>query len=223
MPWTTGDVDKFKKGLSDSNKAKWVAVANASLAQCSAEGGEILKCEENAIRIANAKFSTDGKMHETRYSHDIEEDGNIQRETMLKLAVQPAEPNDNFQMVVPIGVFYDDWYGEIIITNTFSDMMLENWEKKVLGNREPFIDTEHDMGKANGWIEALESRDAGLYAKIKWTKQGREFVEEQYYRYFSAALGSTLNLETGDREFPVLFAVALCNNPVMNTMEPAHL
>lgn len=45
MPWTTSDVDQHKAGLSDSQKKRWVAVAN----KCLSDGGDDGKC----IRIAN--------------------------------------------------------------------------------------------------------------------------------------------------------------------------
>jgi hypothetical protein len=45
MPWTTADVDKHHKGLSDSQKRQWVHVANG----CMAKGGDDGSC----IRMAN--------------------------------------------------------------------------------------------------------------------------------------------------------------------------
>jgi|GEM_PF-1882290 len=40
---------------------------------------------------------------------------------------------------------------------------------------------------AAGWIEALEARPDGLYARVEWTKAGRKSVEEKEYRYISPA------------------------------------
>jgi len=53
MPWTVRDVDRFKKGLTPGQKKKWVEIANGSLAECRLKGGD--RCEEHAVRIANAK------------------------------------------------------------------------------------------------------------------------------------------------------------------------
>ena len=53
MPWSKGDVDKHKKGLSDEQKAKWVATANSALAACIKKGGTDETCAPQAIRIAN--------------------------------------------------------------------------------------------------------------------------------------------------------------------------
>ena len=55
MPWSTDDVDGFKKGLDDDAKAKWVAIANAVLADCLAKGGKQSECEKQAIMTANAR------------------------------------------------------------------------------------------------------------------------------------------------------------------------
>ena len=45
MPWTSGDADRFKKGLSESQKSRWASIANSVLEQ----SGD----ESKAIRIAN--------------------------------------------------------------------------------------------------------------------------------------------------------------------------
>ena len=53
MPWTTGDVDKHNKGLSDKDKKQWVAVANSVLSKCVEDGGDEGECAASAIKQAN--------------------------------------------------------------------------------------------------------------------------------------------------------------------------
>jgi len=53
MPWTTKDVDRHKKGLSDKQKETWVKVANSALKRCLGEGRSQGDCEGSAIRQAN--------------------------------------------------------------------------------------------------------------------------------------------------------------------------
>lgn len=53
MPWTVGDVDKHKKGLTARQKRQWVEVANAARAKCLADGGNEQSCDASAIRQAN--------------------------------------------------------------------------------------------------------------------------------------------------------------------------
>jgi hypothetical protein len=63
MPWTVKDVDKFKKGLSDKQKRKWVAVANDVLHRCKSNIGDSgTNCEARAIKAANSSISNNNDM-----------------------------------------------------------------------------------------------------------------------------------------------------------------
>ena len=53
MPWTVGDVDKFKKGLSDAQKRTWVKIANNALSECMEVRNSEKECAGRAVRIAN--------------------------------------------------------------------------------------------------------------------------------------------------------------------------
>ena len=61
MPWSVGDVDRFKKGLSDKQKRQWVHVANGALKRCKAKGGDTSKCDGKAVRQANSVVGTPKK------------------------------------------------------------------------------------------------------------------------------------------------------------------
>lgn len=61
MPFKVSDVDKYKKGLNSSQKKKWVEIANSILNDCIDNGGSDKTCAPKAIRIANSKFSLEGK------------------------------------------------------------------------------------------------------------------------------------------------------------------
>jgi len=63
MPWTIKDVDSKIKGLNSSQKAAWVSIANAALANCKSKGDS--DCEGRAVRIANAKAKTIKNSNET--------------------------------------------------------------------------------------------------------------------------------------------------------------
>ncbi|GAF70002.1 unnamed protein product, partial [marine sediment metagenome] len=64
MPWTTADVERHKKGLTDKRKRQWVAIANSSRKQCIADGGTEEKCDARAIKSANAMVSKEVDMGE---------------------------------------------------------------------------------------------------------------------------------------------------------------
>jgi uncharacterized protein len=53
MPWSISDVDRFNKGLSDKEKAQWVAVANSVYESCIKDGGTDNICAVSAIKQAN--------------------------------------------------------------------------------------------------------------------------------------------------------------------------
>ena len=56
MPWTIGDVDGFKQGLTDKQKRQWVRIANNALRKCTANGGS--DCDASAVRQANGAVKT---------------------------------------------------------------------------------------------------------------------------------------------------------------------
>ena len=56
MPWTIADVEKHNKGLTLSQKKKWVTTSNLALAACIKKEGK--DCAAQAIRIANGVVKT---------------------------------------------------------------------------------------------------------------------------------------------------------------------
>lgn len=66
------------------------------------------------------------------------------------------------------------------------------------------VDQDHAIGKlgkhggeapARGWITAMETRDDGIWAKVRWTSEGRELVASQAYRKLSPVIRYRLNGE----------------------------
>lgn len=55
MPWSVQDADKYKKGLTSSQKRKWAKIANSVLKGCMKDVGDTSKCDGMAIKIANEK------------------------------------------------------------------------------------------------------------------------------------------------------------------------
>jgi hypothetical protein len=55
MPWDEkSDLEKYKKGMTDTQKEKWITIANNVLKSCDKSPEE---CEASAIKIANSKVS----------------------------------------------------------------------------------------------------------------------------------------------------------------------
>ena len=90
MPWTVGDVDSHKKGLTPAQKSKWVSIANAALKRCQAKGGS--GCDASAIRIANAAFSYDAVYDEEGFVYFLD----VDVDDCCEFAVSAGEPLANF-------------------------------------------------------------------------------------------------------------------------------
>ncbi len=222
MPWTSAEVDRFKKGLTAKQKEKWVQIANNTLRACLKDGGEELDCEVKAVRVANGSFSERRDMSLANAPNPLRPTDHGAR---IELATAEAEAPDEegFQLAFPIGLFRTSKYGELIITRTFAQRMLDHWQSGALGQRSVFLDTNHDFDEANGWAVAMKLREDGLAVKWDFNQLGKERIADKRYRYFSAAIGYATDLETGEELFPVLQAVSLTNTPVMYSMPEAHL
>jgi phage I-like protein len=229
MPWKEKDAKKFKKDIADGDCKKWASVANNALKQCQEAGGKLLECETQAIKIANAKFEdtklTDEVLLQFKDGQKafVEKTKTEPAQILLAAVADDVEGSDGYQLVLPVGRFFLSYYGEVIFTESFMDAMVANWKNKALNQREPFIDTNHDMDKANGWIADLKFDSEGLLAKIDWTDEGKRLVSSKAYRYFSASIEQKMNIDTGEWIWPVLTAVSLTNSPAMNTLPKVGL
>jgi phage I-like protein len=83
------------------------------------------------------------------------------------------------------------------------------------------IDYEHqslqgERAPAAGWIKHLEARADGLWARVEWTPQAREYLANREYRYFSPVL----RLDPGSRRPTVLMHLGLTNVPAIKSLPP---
>jgi hypothetical protein len=224
MPWTTKDVDKFKRGLSDDQKRRWVAIANGSLAECMEQNdAEEIDCEVRAIRIANATVEGQEKQAAIALADKPNPLHIDDVDSTIHVALAEATEDGEYQLAFPIGLFKTGKYGEMIITRTFAERLQEHWQAKVLGERNVFMDVNHDFNEAAAWARNMRVSDDGLEVAWEFNSRGRELISDRRYRYYSAAIGGAIDMQTGDLVFPVLHAVSLTNMPVMNNMPAAHL
>lgn len=206
------DVIRFKKGLEDGDVTKWLKIANKKIKELVEAGTGILEAEVEAVRAANASFS-DAEIIGLNFS-------DMQEHEELRLA-EVAGNSDDFQLVIPIGTTYDDWYGEIILTRTFMDAMVKN--QHALKKTKPFLNEQHDRGKALGWASEIRASDEGLEVKWDFTKLGRGMIEDEIYKYYSGEITGMRDRDTGEQIYPVFGGAALTNSPVMKGMPQAHL
>ena len=97
MPWTTKDVDGFRKGLSRKQKKKWVAIANGVLQGCKEDGGK--DCDGKAVRIANSKFDEQYPFHPVlngQKADEIMDTLRLKPQKQFQYKKQtPPDPQDN--------------------------------------------------------------------------------------------------------------------------------
>jgi phage I-like protein len=83
------------------------------------------------------------------------------------------------------------------------------------------IDYEHqslqgERAPAAGWIKELEARGDGLWARVDWTQQARDYLEKKEYRYFSPVL----RLDPETRRPIALMHMGLTNVPAIKHLPP---
>ena len=211
MPWNIKDVDKFKKGLTQEEKKEWAKIANRILKAELDKGTDELEAEVIAIRTANSTFG-----EYTGKTVAFSEYGEV-----VKHLAFGEITDSEYQNVFPLGAFYDDYYGELIITKTYLDRIIEN--QAALKNVKPSLNEDHSRGRAVGWAEDIKASDEGLLVKWKFNKVGRQLIEDDIYRYYSAEIDRRLDVETGEEIYPIFSGAALTNHPVMKTLPQAHL
>jgi len=83
------------------------------------------------------------------------------------------------------------------------------------------IDYEHqslqgERAPAAGWIKDLEARSDGLWARVEWTRQARDYLLSKEYRYFSPVL----RLDPETRRPLALLHLGLTNVPAIKRLAP---
>lgn len=134
MPWTTGDVDGFRKGLDQDGKKTWLKIANSSLASCIKAGKKSTKeCEASAIKIANSHFESkkESTIYNAREKSLIIEDVNIQEHYNRINECYPEDVEYGYPYYDPIILYI---YGKDIEVN--------------IGMHD--FDFRHDMMNVNG-------------------------------------------------------------------------
>lgn len=100
-------------------------------------------------------------------------------------------------LVFPRGKFKHPEYGAMTFDDEFFEEVKGNYDAKALGETEPFVDVDHDHGKAAGWIKGLSIEPAGLFATVEWTPYGRELIQNDEYRYFALPVDGLVLTPTG--------------------------
>ncbi|TVP80453.1 MAG: hypothetical protein EA353_03790 [Puniceicoccaceae bacterium] len=136
-------------------------------------------------------------------------------------------PTDGYFQLLPLGEFPGTMIrGEekVEITQVYDRenlaAMAEAFEGEMMVDYEHF---SHDLEKATNaaaWIDALQLRDDGLYAKARWTAQGKADIEGGNYRYISPELDQLEVVGEGRMRPRRLTGAGLTNRPALKNLKP---
>lgn len=126
--------------------------------------------------------------------------------------------------VTRTGTFTDPRYGEFSITPIHLQQMVDNFNKRVLG-QDVFLDVEHrpTNGAAAKFIK-LSVENGRLRALVEWTPYGMEAVQERGFAYLSAEYHENWTDNEGAAPHGcVLLGAGLTTRPVIKKLEPVML
>jgi hypothetical protein len=99
-----------------------------------------------------------------------------------------AEPPEWSPFLPVPGTYQHPVYGELDLGTATYERMVSNFKSGVYGQELP-VNVEHDPHAAGavGWIEDMRLADTGaIEAKVRWSKRGRDLIEDDRFRYVSA-------------------------------------
>src|SRR3954447_21126696 len=128
--------------------------------------------------------------------------------------------------IVPTGKWSHPVYGEMEITATDIAEFVQNFSRNV--RLDIPITQGHDNGMSGGelpavgWFTDLIDRgEAGLYASVKWTDEGKQLLTNGSFKYFSPEFYEQYSdPETGVKYGHVLVGGALTNKPYFKELDP---
>jgi len=150
MPWSVGDVDSHKKGLTDKQKKQWVRIANSVLKRCIAKGGTDKTCAPSAIKQANGTVMNvnEGKgeyiVCKLKQTLDYEPKLTVHQEkahlvvpvVMMVEGVHNGSQGPLLHEITELGKFPDSWNGiPVVIYHPTKD------DEPVSANSPEIIDT----------------------------------------------------------------------------------
>lgn len=108
--------------------------------------------------------------------------------------------------------------GKITLSRAYLSSFVKNWER--MGKAALPVDYWHDdespQSIASGWIEELELRAEGLFARIKWTTAAKAKIAADELRFLSPSFTPDgFDTTTGQRMGPTLMGAALLNKPFL--------
>ena len=149
------------------------------------------------------------------------------------LTVEMAEGGDgkprSTVQLMKGGDFSHPWYENgLHFDRSLFDELVSNFDANVV-NREIAADLDHfSASPSYGWIEALEARGRGtrqasLWATLRWTPLGEDVIENELYKYTSVEMAFDFEDEFGETHGNTVVGMALTNRPFLRGMREVTL
>jgi Mu-like prophage I protein len=226
MPWSKKNIPGPAKNWSPAAQAVCIRVANATLKNGGSDTDAIRACIGAVKRSHPGTIKTPKRDWKGRKHDDVSALAFTAGFYALpKIELEEGESSVSTLQVLPQGKFKHPWYGDLDFSEPRLRTMQRNFDRKVLGI-DVMVDEGHDRSKALGWFKGLKHRNrhvingveyAGLFAEIEWNDLGRDLLERDIYRYFSAEVGSYTDA-TGKKYTDVVFGGGLTNRPFFKQM-----
>lgn len=143
----------------------------------------------------------------------------IDMEMYTEILSQTANLADapEYIRVLPLGQISSE-KGDFLVDSESFRKMKEHMQHRAV---DIVIDYEHqtlrDMqAPAGGWIKELVLKSDGIFAKVKWTKRAKSYLQNREYRYLSPVV----MVRKKDRKALQIHSVSLTNTPAINGMIP---
>lgn len=133
-------------------------------------------------------------------------------------------PEDGFVQIAPLGEFpHGDGVVQVVDALAIASLVnsFKPGQPMVVDYDHGSLDTDQSSAAA-GWVEELQARADGLYARIRWSNRGRADVEGGTFRFVSPVwMPDIAPTKDNPRVRPArLVNVALTNSPNIRTLKP---
>lgn len=226
MPWSKKNIPRPAKNWSPAAQSVCIRVANGVLKNGGSDTDAIRACIGAVKRSHPGTIKAPKRDWKGRKHDDVSALAfTAGFYAIPKIELEEDAKNVSTLQVLPQGKFKHPWYGDLDFSEPRLRTMQRNFDRKVL-NIDIMVDEGHDRSKALGWFKALKHRNnhtvngvayAGLFAEIEWNDLGRDLLERDIYRYFSAEVGSYTDA-TGKKYADVVFGGGLTNRPFFKQM-----
>lgn len=134
-----------------------------------------------------------------------------------------------WHLIAPIGEIPGTMLGEKggkirivqVLNREALQKIAERVKEPILVDREHWSDDPDGDTSAMAWINNVELREDGLYARFEWTDEGMKAVENKRYRFVSPVFAVPVTNKAGARVQPLaLLSVALTNKPNIKGLVP---